>query len=179
MDIGEVTNSVMDTPIRGQAVTVESTGSDKCYGCDRKSYSLFNLGIQLAQVESYTTALETELRENENLEEKPSSASAEQAQSTDSDELQVNSPTVKEPSPTVICGAVSFRTNPVTDDEDDELKVGDKVIYVGKKYQESIGNLVMKVVKISVHWTGNQLTCSYDRGWTTWIPENCLKRVDR
>ncbi len=120
--------------------------------------------------------MERELREKDNLEEKPSPASAEQAQGTDSGESQVNDNAANEPSPTVICGAVSFRTNTFTD-EDDELKVGDKVIYVGKKYRESIGNQVMEVVKISVHWTGNQLTCSYDRGWTTWIPENCLKKV--
>ncbi len=55
--------------------------------------------------------------------------------------------------------------------------MGDKVIYVGKKYRESIGNQVMSVVKISVHWTGNQVTCSYDKGWTTWIPEGSLKKV--
>ena len=163
VDIGDVTNDVMD------GVTVESTGSDRYYGCDEKSYSLLNLETQLAQVEQYTTALEKELEKKENLEEKPSQSSPEQAQTTDGNELQENSNTEKEPSQSV--------TNTVTDDEEDELKVGDKVIYVGKKYQESIGNQVMEVVKISVHWTGNQVTCSYDRGWTTWIPEVCLKKV--
>ncbi len=162
VDIGTVTDSVMDT------VTVESTGSDECYGCDAKNYSLLNLEIQLELVEYYTTGVEKELEEKDNLENNPSPVSPEQAQTND-DESQVNDNADKEPSPTV--------TNTVTDDEDDELKVGDKVIYVGKKYQESIGNQVMEVVKISVHWTGNQVTCSYDRGWTTWIPESCLKKV--
>ncbi len=171
VDIGNLTNTVMDS------VTDESTGGDECYGCDAKIYNLLNLEIQLAQIEQYTTAMERELEEKENLEEKPSYAeryplgpeSKEQAQSTDGDRLQENGNIDNEPAPTV--------TNPVTDDEDDELKVGDKVIYVGKKYQESIGNQVMEVVKISVHWTGNQITCSYDRGWTTWIPESSLKKA--
>ena len=35
----------------------------------------------------------------------------------------------------------------------------------------------MEVVKISVHWTGNLITCKYNQGWTTWIPEGCLKKV--
>ena len=61
--------------------------------------------------------------------------------------------------------------------DDGGLKVGDRVIYVGKKYRESIGNQVMKVVKISVHWTGNQVTCSYDKGWTTWIRSGSLKKI--
>ncbi len=163
VDIGDVTNDVMDT------VTVESTGGDGSDGCDAKSYSLLNLETQLAQIEHYTTALEKELEEKDNLEEKRSPASPEQAQGTENDESQVNSPTVKEPSPTV--------APTVTDDEDEELKVGDKVIYVGKKYQESIGNQVMEVVKISVHWTGNQITCSYHKGWTTWLAESSLKKV--
>lgn len=47
-------------------------------------------------------------------------------QSTDSAELQGNNNKPNEPSSSV--------TNPVTEDE--ELKVGDKIIYVGKKYQE-------------------------------------------
>ncbi len=166
-----MTNSVMDS------VTVESTGGDECYGCDRKVYSLLNLEIQLAQIEQYTTALDRELREKENLEENPSYAEryplgqalSEQAQGTEGDRLQVNDNTLNEPSPTV--------TNTVTDDEDDELKVGDKVIYVGKKYQESIGNQVMEVVKISVHWTGNQITCKYHKGWTTWLAESSLKKI--
>ena len=143
-----------------------SDGSDGCYG---KTYSLLNLEIQLAQVEQYTTALEKELEEKDNLENNPSPASSEQAQSNN-DESQVNDNTPNEPSSSV--------TNTVTDDEDEGLKVGDKVIYVGKKYQESIGNQVMEVVKISVHWTGNQITCKYHKGWTTWIPENCLKKVE-
>ncbi len=163
VDIGDVTNSVMDT------VTVEPTGGDRCYGCDAKNYSLFNLETQLELVEYYTTGMEKELEEKENLEEKPSPASAEQAQKTEGDRLQANGHTDNEPSPSV--------TNTVIDDEDEGLKVGDKVIYVGKKYQESIGNQVMEVVKISVHWTGNQITCSYSKGWTTWIPENCLKKI--
>ncbi len=172
VDIGEVTNSVTDT------VTVETTGGDRCYGCDAKSYSLLNLETQLIQIEQYTTALETELREKENLEDKPSYAeryplgqvSPEQAQSTDNHELQGNSNTAKEPSPSV--------TSTVTNDDDEGLKVGDKVIYVGKKYQESIGNQVMEVVKISVHWTGNKVTCSYDKGWTTWLTESSLQKVE-
>ena len=163
VDIGTVMDSVMGS------VTGESTGGDKCYGCDAKTYNLLNLEIQLALVEQYTTALEKELREKENLENNPLEASSEQAQGTDGDRLQANGHTDNESAPTV--------TNTVTDDEEDELKVGDKVIYVGKKYQESIGNQVMEVVKISVHWTGNQVTCSYDRGWTTWIPESSLKKV--
>ncbi len=165
VDIGDVTNSVTDT------VTVETTGGDRCYGCDSKVYNLFNLETQLELVEYYTTGMERELREKENLEEKPSQSSQEQAQGNDGDRLQANGHTDNEPAPTV--------TNTITDDEDEELKVGDRVIYVGKKYQESIGNQVMEVVQISVHWTGNQLTCSYDRGWTTWIPESSLKKVDR
>ncbi len=163
VNIGTVTDDVTDT------VTVETTGGDRCYGCDEKNYSLLNLETQLAQVEQYTTALETELREKDNLEEKPSPASAEQAQGTEGDRLQANGSADNESAPTV--------TKTATEDEDDKLKVGDKVIYVGKKYQESIGNQVMEVVKISVHWTGNQLTCSYDRGWTTWIPESSLKKI--
>ena len=35
----------------------------------------------------------------------------------------------------------------------------------------------MEVVKISVHWTVNQVTCSYDKGWTTWLTESDLKKV--
>ncbi len=163
VDIGEVTNSVTDT------VTVETTGGDECYGCDSKTYSLLNLETQLELVEQYTTALDRELREKENLEEKTSQASSEQAQKNDGDRLQANGHTDNEPAPSV--------TNSVTNDDDDELKVGDKVIYVGKKYQESIGNQVMEVVKISVHWTGNQITCKYQKGWTTWLTENSLKKV--
>ncbi len=171
VDIGTVMDSVMDT------VTVETTGGDECYGCDSKVYSLLNLETQLVQIEQYTTAMETELREKDNLEEKRSQDPPEQSQSTEGDRLQANGHTDNEPAPTVICGAVSFRTNTVTEDEDAKLKVGDRVRYVGKKYQESIGNQVMSVVKISVHWTGNQVTCSYDKGWTTWIPENSLKKI--
>ena len=168
VDIGTVTDSVMDT------VTVESTGGDRCYGCDAKSYSLFNLGIQLAQAEYYTTALEKELEEKDNLEEKPSPESPEQGQSTENDRLQANGHTDNghtdnEPAPTVI--------NPVTDEDDEGLKVGDKVIYVGKKNREYYKDEVMEVVKIAVHWTGNQLTCHHSRGWTTWIPEGSLKKV--
>ena len=189
VDIGDVTNSVMDT------VTVETTGSDGSDGCYGKTYSLFNLETQLAQVEQYTTVMERELQEKEELENHPSYADAERyplgqvspeqaqhldwvcwgnpstplGQNTEGDESQANDNVAKEPSSSV--------TNPITNDEDEELKVGDKVIYVGKKYQESIGNQVMEVVKISVHWTGNLITCSYDRGWTTWLPENSLKKV--
>ena len=83
----------------------------------------------------------------------------------DGEELQVNGNVAKKPSPSV------------TKEEDKRLKVGDKVIYVGKKYRESSGNQVMEVVKISVHWTGNQVTCSYDKGWTTWLTESSLKKV--
>jgi len=110
--------------------------------------------------------MERALEEKENLGNNLSPSSQEQAQSIDSDESQVNDNIDIEPSPSV--------TNTVTDDE---LKVGDKVIYVGKKYQESIGNQVMEVVKISVHWTGNKVTCSYDKGWTTWLPESFLKKI--
>ena len=147
----------------------ESIGSDECDGCYGKTYSLLDLEIKLVQIEHYTTALEKELREKENLENHSSPASPEQAQTTDNDELQSSSNIPNQPSPTF--------TNPIPKDENEGLKVGDKVIYVGKKHRESIGNQVMKVVKISVHWTGNQVTCSYDKGWTTWIPENCLKRA--
>ena len=83
----------------------------------------------------------------------------------DGEELQENGHTAKEPSPSV------------TNDENQGLKVGDKVRYVGKKYRESIGNQVMEVVKISVHWTGNQVTCKYSKGWTTWLAESSLKKV--
>ncbi len=165
VDIGTVTDSVTEGVMDG------SIGGDRCYGCDSKTYNLLNLETQLVQVKQYTTALKTELREKENLEEKPSPASAEQAQGNNGDRLQANGHTDNEPAPTVI--------NPVTDEEDEELKVGDRVIYVGKKYRESIGNQVMEVVKISVHWTGNQVTCSYDRGWTTWLTENSLKKIDQ
>ena len=163
VDISDVTNSVMDS------VTDESTGGDGSDGCYGKTYNLLNLEVKLAQIEQYTTAVETELREKEHLENNPSPASQEQAQGTDGEELQVNSPTVKEPSPSVI--------NTITNDEDDELKVGDKVIYVGKKNREYYGDEIMEVVKIAVHWTGNQLTCNHSRGWTTWIPELYLKKV--
>ena len=69
--------------------------------------------------------------------------------------------------------------NPITDDEDDELKVGDRVRYVGKKNREYYGDEIMEVVKIAVHWTGNQLTCNHSKGWSTWIPEVCLKKVEQ
>ena len=52
-----------------------------------------------------------------------------------------------------------------------------KVRYVGKKNREYYGNEIMEVVKVAVHWTGNQLTCNHSKGWTTWIPEVCLKKV--
>ena len=160
VDIGTVTDTVTDT------VMDESTVSDECDGCDGKSYSLLNLEIKLAQIEQYTTVLEKKLKEKENLGNNPSQPLGSQVQSTDSAELQGKGNTSNEP-------ATSMR-NTVTDEG---LKVGDKVIYVGKKHRESIGNQVMEVVKISVHWTGNQVTCSYDKGWTTWLPENSLKKV--
>ena len=150
----KVTDGVMD----------ESTGGDRCDGCDGKTYNLLNVATKLAQIEQYTTVMEKELSEKDNLEENPSPSSQEQAQSTEGDELQENGYKAKEPASSV--------TN-----EDKGLKVGDRVRYVGKKYRESIGNQVMEVVKISVHWTGNQVTCSYDKGWTTWLTENSLKKV--
>ncbi len=55
----------------------------------------------------------------------------------------------------VIKESLYFRSPPflsVHFDENEGLKVGDRVIYVGKKYRESIGNQVMEVVKISVQW---------------------------
>ena len=167
VDIGDVANSVMDT------VTDESTGGDECYGCDDKTYGLLNVETKLAQVERYTTVMGRELGEKENLEEKPSyaeryplgQASPEQVKSTDSDKSQVNSNVAKKPSQSV------------TKEENKGLKVGDKVRYVGKKYRESIGNQVMEVVKISVHWTGNQVTCKYTKGWTTWLAESSLEKV--
>ncbi len=164
VDIGTVTNDVTDS------VTVKSTGGDGCYGCDRKSYSLFNLETQLELVEHYTTVMERELEEKENLENHPSKSSRSQAQKTENNESQVNDNAANEPSSSV--------TNTITDDEDDELKVGDRVRYVGKKEREYYGDEVMEVVKISVHWTGNQITCSSSKGWTTWISENCLKKVE-
>ena len=159
MDISTVMDSVTDS------VTAESTASDECYGCDSKTYNLLNVETKLAQIEQYTTAVEKELREKENLDKEPSTASPEQAKTIDTNKLQVNIPTAKKPSPTVI------------KEEDKGLKVGDRVIYVGKKYRESIGNQVMEVVKISVHWTGNQVTCKYNKGWTTWLAESSLKKV--
>ncbi|MGK7949643.1 MAG: hypothetical protein AB4368_12835 [Xenococcaceae cyanobacterium] len=164
MDIGTVTDNVTDS------VTDKSTGRGGCDGSDGKSCSLFNLELQLELVEYYTTGMEKELEEKDNLKNNPSPASAEEAQKTEDDRLQENGNKDNEPAPTV--------TNTVPDDEDEGLKVGDKVIYVGKKYQESIGNQVMEVVKISVHWTGNLITCSYDRGWTTWLTENSLKKAE-
>ena len=44
-------------------------------------------------------------------------------------------------------------------------------------FGQSIGNQVMEVVKISVHWAGNQVTCKYHKGWTTWLAESSLKKV--
>lgn len=99
-------------------------------------------------------------------------------ESTGSDESQANNDSTSESSPTVICGAVSFRTNTVTNDEDDELKVGDRVKYVGNKNREYYKDEVMEVVKVAVHWTGNQVTCNHSRGWTTWISEGCLKKIN-
>ena len=156
VDIGDVTNSVMDS------VTAESIVSDGSDGYDSKTYNLLNLESQLAQVEQYTTELERELKEKDNLAQE---SSPEQAQKTEDDELQENGHTTKKPSQSV------------TNDENQGLKVGDKVRYVGKKYRESIGNQVMEVVKISVHWTGNQITCKYNKGWTTWLAESSLERV--
>ena len=111
--------------------------------------------------------LRVRTEQEETLDKKPSPLSSEQAQSTDGDGLQVNGHASKEPA------------SSVTNDENQGLKVGDKVRYVGKKYRESIGNQVMEVVKISVHWTGNQVTCSYDKGWTTWLTESSLEKVKR
>ena len=175
MDIGDVTNSVMDT------VTAETIASDQCDRYDSKTYNLLKVETQLAQVEQYTTGLERELQEKahrplggllrvrteqeETLDKKPSPSSPEQAQTTEGDRLQSNSKTTKKPS------------LKVTNDENRGLKVGDRVIYVGKKYRESIGNQVMEVVKISVHWTGNQVTCKYSKGWTTWLAESSLKKI--
>ncbi len=159
VDIGDVTNSVMDT------VTVETLAGDECDRCDSKTYSLLNVETKLAQVEQYTTAMERELEEKENLDKKPSPALLEQTQSIEGDELEVNGNVAKKPSPSV------------TKEENQGLKVGDKVRYVGKKYRESIGNQVMEVVKISVHWTGNQVTCKYNKGWTTWLAESSLEKV--
>ncbi len=166
VDISTVTEGVMDSVMDG------STGGDRCDGSDAKVYSLLNVETELAQIEQYTTVMKKELEAKENLDKKPSYAeryplgqsSPEQAQTTDTNKLQVNSNESKKPSPTVT-------------KEDKGLKVGDLVRYVGKKYRESIGNQVMEVVKISVHWTGNQVTCKYTKGWTTWIPENSLKKV--
>ncbi len=107
---------------------------------------------------------EERTEQEENFENNPSPSSQEQAKSIDSDKSQVNGNASKEPAPSVT-------------KEDKGLKVGDQVRYVGKKYRESIGNQVMEVVKISVHWTGNQVTCSYDKGWTTWLKESSLKKV--
>ncbi|MGK7948468.1 MAG: phage/plasmid primase, P4 family [Xenococcaceae cyanobacterium] len=159
------TESVMDTVMDNvtDGVTVESTGGDGCYGCDDKTYSLLNVESKLAQVEQYTTELERELREKQTLDKEPSQ---EQAQNTDGDELQENGHTAKKPSPSV------------TNDENQGLKVGDRVRYVGKKYRESIGDRVMEVVKILVHWTGNQITCKYSKGWTTWLAESSLEKVE-
>ena len=167
---GCVMDSVMDSVT--DSVMDERTGGDGSDGCNSKTYNLLNLETQLAQVEQYTTGLERELGEKENLDKEPSyaeryplgQASLEQAKTIESDRLQGNSPTTKKPSQSVT-------------KEDKGLKVGDRVRYVGKKYRESIGNQVMEVVKISVHWTGNQVTCSYDRGWTTWLTESSLKKV--
>ena len=161
VDIGTVRDTVMDS------VTAETTAGDECDGYDSKTYSLLNVESKLAQIEQYTTGLETELKEKENLDKEPSPASPEQAQSTDNDKSQVNGNVAKKPSPSV------------TKEEDRGLKVGDKVRYVGKKYRESIGNQVMEVVKISVHWTGNQVTCKYTKGWTTWLAESSLKKVEQ
>ncbi len=161
---GSVMDTVMDTVT--DSVTDETTGGDECDGCDSKTYSLLNVETKLAQVEQYTTAMGRELRGKENLDKKPSPSSQEQAQRTDGDGLQVNRPTAKEPA------------SSVTNNENRGLKVGDRVRYVGKKYRESIGNQVMEVVKISVHWTGNQVTCKYSKGWTTWLAESSLKKVE-
>ncbi len=113
---GEVlpSNGDIDSNIRSvvmDGVMVESIGGDGCYGCDGKSYSLFNLETQLELVEYYTTGMEKELEEQDNLEEKPSPESPEQGQRHDSEELQANGHTDKETAPSV--------TNTVPDDEDD------------------------------------------------------------
>ena len=155
--------TVMDNVTNG--VTVETIASDECDGYDSKSYNLLNVETKLVQVEQYTTGLERELQGKENLDREPSQASTEQAQIIDSDKSQVNGNASKKLEPTV------------TKEEDKRLKVGDRVRYVGKKYRESIGNQVMEVVKISVHWTGNQVTCKYTKGWTTWVAESSLKKV--
>ena len=105
--------------------------------------------------------MEKELSEKDNRNQEPS---PEQAKTIESDRLQGNSPTTKKPLPSVT-------------KEDNGLKIGDRVRYVGKKYRESIGNQVMEVVKISVHWTGNQVTCKYSKGWTTWLAESSLEKV--
>lgn len=172
VDIADVMDTVTDT------VTTESTANDKCDGSDGKNYSLLNVETQLELFEQYTTAVEKELEKEEKLENNPSQPSREQGLSTDSDRLQANDKTPDEPSPTVICGAVSFRTNTITNDEDDELKVGDKVRYIGKKKREYYGVEVMEVVQIKKHWTGNQITCNHSKGWTTWISENSLKKIN-
>ncbi len=112
---GSVMDTVMDTVT--DSVTDETTGGDECDGCDSKTYNLLNLESQLARVEQYTTGLERELGEKahrplggnlrvrteqeETLAQNPSRSSQEQAQSADSDRLQVNSPTTKEPSQSV------------------------------------------------------------------------------
>ncbi len=170
------------------SVMDESTGGDRCDGCDNKTSSLLNVETKSTQVEHYTTIRSKELEEKDYLENNPSyaeryplgQASPEQAQTIEGDgaykhlgrpqvtaphKLEVNIPTAKEPS------------SSVTKEENQGLKVGDKVKYVGEKYRESIGNQFIEVVKISVNWTGNQVTCSYDKGWTTWLKESSLKKV--
>ena len=107
-----VMDTVMDTVTDG--VTDESTGGDGSDGYDSKTYNLLNVETKLAQVEQYTTAMETELKEKEDLAQKPSPASPEQAQSTDSDKSQVNSNESKKLSQSV------------TKEKDKGLKVGDQ-----------------------------------------------------
>ncbi len=62
VDIGNVMDTVTDT------VTVESIGGVECDGSDGKSYSLLNVETQLELFEQYTTAIEKELKEKDNLE---------------------------------------------------------------------------------------------------------------
>jgi len=163
-DITGNTKTVMDSVT--DTVTVESTGSDRCYRVDDKKYNLLEVETRLAQVEQYTTALEKELREQENLEQKRAQPSGQKTQSTEGDETQVTVAKTKEP--------VSTFTY-----DDGGLKVGDRVRYVGKKHREYYEDEVMEVVEIKRHWTGNQITCNSRRrkGWTTWIAESCLQKV--
>ena len=146
----------------------KSIGGDRYDGCYGKNYNLLNVETQLELFEQYTTAMEKKLEEEDNLENNPSRPSHEQGLSTDSDESQVNNKTPDEPSLTV--------TNAITND--DELKVGDRVRYVGKKNSDYSKDEIMEVVKIAVHWSGNQVTCNYSRGWTTWISEGYWKKIN-